>query len=126
MVPGDGATIHSKKKRVTGLSIVILLLVSSLLGISLNTAAQPDNVFVDGIIRDSITMLPIDSATILLQNQNDGTINSTTTDAPIYGQISRTMASTETLPVPDAANRQTPSGGVIRPMLTAKIIMVPK
>jgi hypothetical protein len=81
------ADLQCKTKRLTALSLVVLLIVTSLLGISLNTAAQPDNVFVDGIIRDNKTLLPISGATILLQNRDDGTINSTTTDGAGYFNI---------------------------------------
>lgn len=81
------ANLQCKTKHLSALSLVVMLLVSSLLGISLNTAAQPDNVFVDGYIRDNSDMSPIDNATILLQNQLDGTTNATKTDATGYYKI---------------------------------------
>jgi hypothetical protein len=77
-----------KRNRNNVLWIVAILLLSSFAGISLNATAQPDNVYVDGYVLESGSGTPIGNATIVLQNTWDSTLNSTTTDASGYYNLS--------------------------------------
>jgi hypothetical protein len=76
------------KKRVFGFWLAAMILLSIFVNLGFNAMAQPDNVTVDGYIKDSGTGMPIDNATIILQNTEDGTVNITKTNATGYYNLS--------------------------------------
>jgi hypothetical protein len=84
MPSANAAGILLFKKRVFGIWLAAIILLSSFVNLGFNARAQPDNVTVDGYVTDSGTGVPIDKAMIMLQNTEDGTMNITQTNATGY------------------------------------------
>ncbi len=77
-----------KRKRARGLWLAVILILSSFIGLGWNASAQPDNVWVEGYIKEMGSGIPIENATIVLQNTNDGTVNSTNSDISGFFNLS--------------------------------------
>lgn len=77
-----------KRNRRYVLWIVAMLLLSSFVGIGFNASAQPDNVWVNGYIRNSQNGTAIAGATVYLQDEGGGEINFTTSNATGFYNIS--------------------------------------
>ncbi len=76
-----------KRKRISVLLLVGVLLISYFINIDMNARAQPDNVYVDGYVLENGSGTIIENATVILQNTQDGTTNSTTTNSTGYYNI---------------------------------------
>jgi hypothetical protein len=64
------------------------MVLSSFIGIGLNTSAQPENVWINGNVLNSQNGSAIAGATVYLQNTQDGTTNATGTNATGFYNVS--------------------------------------